>query len=164
MSLKIKGVSLEIVDIWLHDTEDGQSVINALLKLKYGKKRLRCEITDFKRIDPSVKDNAEYAIITYINKYFETHNYPFKADYIKEEPLYISIKKTRELFHCPVHNIPYKTESDLIAHQKCSFESKTEQEERPTNIVIEDADRETEKQRERMIQEERRAMQGNKTR
>lgn len=78
----INGVSLETVDKWLHDTEDGQSTIKVLLKLKYGKQRLQCEIADFKRIDPSVQDNAEYAIITFLNKYFETHKYPFKADYI----------------------------------------------------------------------------------
>lgn len=92
MAFKMNGVSLETVDKWLHEVEDGQSIIDALLNVKYGKQRLRCEIADFKRIDPSVKDNAEYAILTYINKYFETHNYPFKANYIREEPLYIHKK------------------------------------------------------------------------
>lgn len=101
----------------------------------------------------------------FLNKYFKEHNYPFNANYYrKEEPLYISIRKTRELFHCPIHNVPYKTESDLIAHQKCSFVSKADQQELSSNLVIENAVKETEEQRERRIQKERRAMQGNKTR
>lgn len=116
MALRIKsGVSLETIDKWLHQVEDGQSVIDTLLNVKYGKQRLRFNISDFQKIDPSVKATP-YRIMYFLNKYFKEHNYPFNADYHrKEEPLYISIRKTRELFHCPVHNIPYKTESNLIA-------------------------------------------------
>lgn len=56
MTLRIKrGVSLETIDKWLHQVEDDQSVIDTLLNMKYGKQRLRFDISDFQKIDPSVK-------------------------------------------------------------------------------------------------------------
>lgn len=155
--IKIPRVSLDIIDKWLHHSENGKSIITLLINMNQGQ-LLRCDVTDFQRIDSSINSYDGIHIKIALDEYFNMHGYPFETHYNrKENPPYLYIKKMKPLLYCPIHNVSLKTESEFIEHQKCSYISTTEKIEHPINIVIEDKDRESENKVMKKKEEERKA-------
>ncbi len=152
----MQRVSLDIIDKWLHHSENGRSVIDLLINMSQNH-LLQCPVTDFQRIDSSITLYDGIYIKIALDKYFNMHGYPFEARYSRKEKLFLYIRKTKALLYCPLHNVSLKTESDILKHQKCSYKSTTKKIERTVNIVIENKNRETEDKLRKKKEEERKA-------